>query len=448
MEQSIFLDFHLPNAATWLYFSLILSLTLFFQFSRPFCVRNLDLLTLFLLSPGFLLLQEAHHQISVGRTERGERELIFGYSWLLVASAYWFFRTVFDMGLVRRPSVSPNLTVAGLGFLGIALFVGQTSVALRRTADPAETVQVGKRPAPIEQVQGQATAVVQQAPAETIQRASPDDVRFWVERTLCMACHAAIVVGLLMIGLKHFQDLASGIGMGTLYLLVPYTAFDIGRQLHHVWPTAFLVWAVFSYRRPVVAGWLLGLATGTALFPALLFPLWFGFYARRGAGRFARAFLAAVTVSVGITALVMGWGGEAGFGIATTLSLPDWQPWRMPNTESIWTGAHWAYRLPLFVLFVAFLAGVAVWPRPKNLSHLISLSAAILIGVQFWHADRGGVYVLWYLPFLVMMVFRPNLSSAEPPGLTPANGIMSRLAGAAWKRVRPPRQEPPKQLAV
>jgi hypothetical protein len=248
--------------------------------------------------------------------------------------------------------------------------------------------------------------------------------------------------------MRHFQDRAAGIGMGTLYLLVPYTAFDVGRQLHHVWPTAFLVWAVFFYRRPVVAGWLLGLATGTAIFPALLFPLWFGFYARRGAGRFARAFLTAVTVSVGITALVMWWGGDAGFGIATTLSLPDWQPWKAPNAESIWTGAHWAYRLPLFVLFVAFLAGVAVWPNPKNLSHLISLSAAVLIGVQFWHADRGGVYVLWYLPFLVMMVFRPTLTAAEPPNLEAANGIMSRLAVAAWRRVRPPRQDPPKQLAV
>lgn len=448
MDQSIFLDFHLPNATTWLYFSFILALALFFQFSRLFCFRNLDLLTLFLLSPGFLLLQEAHHEISVGRTERGERELILGYSWLLSASAYWFFRTVFDMGLVRRPTASPNLTIAGLAFLGVAMFVGQTSVALRRTSDPSESVQVGKRPAPIEQVQGQAAAVVQATPAETIQRASPDDVRFWVERTLCMTCHAAIVVGLLMIGIHHFQDRTSGIGMGTLYLLIPYTAFDLGRQLHHVWPTAFLVWAVYCYRRPALSGWLLGLAAGTALFPALLFPLWFGFYARRGAGRFGRAFLTAVTVSVGVAAILLGWGGETGLGIANTLSLPDWQPWKAPTAESIWTGAHWAYRLPLFVLFVAFLVGVAVWPSPKNLSHLISLSAAVLIGVQFWHADRGGVYVLWYLPLLVMMVFRPNLTAAEPPSLEPSSGIMSRLAVAAWRRVRPPRPDSSKQLAV
>ena len=35
MQPSIFLDFQLPNAATWLYFSLLLAVAIFFQFDRP-----------------------------------------------------------------------------------------------------------------------------------------------------------------------------------------------------------------------------------------------------------------------------------------------------------------------------------------------------------------------------------------------------------------------------
>jgi hypothetical protein len=457
VEPSIFLDFHLPNAATWFYFSLILAISLFFQFTRPICLRNFDLLSLFLLAPAFLLLQEAHALLAAaqnaGETEgralfaRGQREVVFAYGWLLVGSAYWFARTIFDLTLIRRPTVSPNLTTAGLACLGLALFVGQGSVAVRRVADQPETAAVGQRPAPIEQVQDQATAVVQQAQMEPGRWGSPEDVRFWVERTLAMACHAAVVIGLLMIGLRHFQDRAAGIGMGTLYLLVPYTAFHIG-QLHHVWPTAFLVWALFCYRQPLTAGWLLGLAAGSALFPVLLFPLWAGFYSRRGVGRFGLAFLSAATVSVGITALILWWDGHAGFGLHAALSLPEWQPWKVPHTESVWTGAHWAYRMPIFVLFVAFVIGVTIWPNPKNLSHLIALSAAILIGVQFWHADRGGVYVLWYLPLLLLMVFRPNLMLAEPPGIVPGGGLMVRWAGAAWRRVRPRPTPPDKELAV
>src|SRR5262245_43645973 len=57
---SIFYEFNLPNAATWFYFALLLGVALFFKFSRLLSVRNLDVLTLFLLVPGLLLLQEGH----------------------------------------------------------------------------------------------------------------------------------------------------------------------------------------------------------------------------------------------------------------------------------------------------------------------------------------------------------------------------------------------------
>ena len=106
VEPSIFLDFHLPNAATWVYFSLILTIALFFQFARPLCLRNLDLLTLFLLAPGFLLLQDGHGLMAAARSlggpdggqllERGQRELMLGYGWLLIGSAYWFGRALLD----------------------------------------------------------------------------------------------------------------------------------------------------------------------------------------------------------------------------------------------------------------------------------------------------------------------------------------------------------------
>ena len=257
-----------------------------------------------------------------------------------------------------------------------------------------------------------------------------------------------LLVALLLICWKHFQDLTAGVATVALYVLLPYTAFHIG-QLHHVWPTAFLMWAVFWYRRPTVSGSLLGLAAGSSFFPLLLFPLWFGFYSKRGSGRFGLAFLGATAVSVGVMALILWWDGRMGSSVAAALHLSDWQPWKVPLTESLWTGAHWAYRLPIFVIYVAFLAGVTFWPSPKNLSHLVALSAALLIGVQFWYADRGGVYVLWYLPLVLLLVFRPNLTGVEPPPIEPGSGVVVRLAGAAWRRVRPGGTNPSsKELAV
>src|SRR5215831_7155277 len=59
---SIFLEITLPNATTWFYFSLLLAIALFFKFSRVLSLRNWDILSLFLLVPGLLLLQEGREQ--------------------------------------------------------------------------------------------------------------------------------------------------------------------------------------------------------------------------------------------------------------------------------------------------------------------------------------------------------------------------------------------------
>ena len=45
----------------------------------------------------------------------------------------------------------------------------------------------------------------------------------------------------------------------------------------------------------------------------------------------------------------------------------------------------------------------------KNLATLISGSAAIMLGAQFWHAYNGGIFIAWYLPLLLLTIFRPNL---------------------------------------
>ncbi|HEX4607857.1 MAG TPA: hypothetical protein VH092_06610 [Urbifossiella sp.] len=490
MEPSIFLAFNLPNAATWFYFSLLLTVAVFFHFSRPLSTRNLDLLTLFLLVPGFLLLQEVqflHTQAAAAepvaaaslaeaagwcgavavsalpetveavcraaedravveslRTRAG-REQTLAYVWLLAGSAYWFVRSLVDLALVRRPVASPNLTTAGMTWLGIMLFACMVAVAVQRTGEPAVRLPVGTRPIPISQFQDGAVAVVSHTNTGP-GRLSPADVRFWVDRGLALACHLAVVIGLVMIGLRHFQDSATGVGLGTLYLLVPYTAFHVA-QFHLVWPAAFVTWAVFSYRRPAVAGWLLGLAAGSTFVPLLLFPLWAGFYARRGLGRFTAWFFAALGLSLGITAAVLWWDGWPATGLSWA-GISDWLPWRRATNESLWTGVHGAYRLPLFVLYVGFLAAVTIWPSPKTLSHLVALSAAVLIGVQFWHADRGGVYVLWYLPLILLMIFRPNLTGLTPPVAEPGRGLFG-WAGAAWRRVRPGRATgTPNELAV
>jgi hypothetical protein len=145
----------------------------------------------------------------------------------------------------------------------------------------------------------------------------------------------------------------------------------------------------------------------------------------------------ATVLSLGLTALLLLSHGEFTTKWNDALkNLSDWQAWKEPRTESLWTGAHWAYRMPVFILYTAFVAVTAFWPSPRNLAQVIAQTAAVVIGVQFWYADQGGLYVLWYLPLLLILIFRPNLSERRPPVIDPETDWIRRLSRAIRKRVR------------
>jgi len=440
--RSIFLEFNLPNSATWFYFSLLLGIALLFQFTRLLSLRNWDLLALYLFVPGFLLIQEAHQLPPGSDAERVPAERFAGYVWLLAASGYWVVRCLFDLAAVRRPVLRPNLTLQGMGWFGVALFVCLSIVAIRRPAESWQ--QVGKQPAGISGVKEGATAALAQT-QDPVDGSSSDEVRFWVERCSAILCHLAVVLGLLFIGIFHYRDGDAGVAMGTLYLLLPYTAYHFG-QIHHVLPSALILWAAFAFRRPRVSGLLLGLAAGFAFFPVLLFPVWLHFYWKRGGGRFSEGFLIAAAVGLGVTVSVLLGSGLGPEALSRTLFLPDWQPWKIPTTESVWNSVHWAYRLPVFLAFVAFTLTTFLWPPVRHLGDLLALSAAVLIGIQFWYADRGGLYVLWYAPLLLAMVFRPSTTDLQPPapepGQQPGVGLIRVVWGNRRKKAVPAQTTP------
>jgi hypothetical protein len=455
MAASIFLDFSLPNATTWFYLSLLLAVALFFKFSRFFSVRNWDVLTLFLLVPGLLLRQEAQAPPEAAEPDvtsahapsaeagvtpaQAQRLLWLSYLWLLCGSGYLLARCLVDLALVRRPALTPNLNLGGLAWLAGAIFICLVAVAVRRPAPHAEIDGKSTLPA-AEKVQHTLVEVVK---AEAGADAGPD-TGFWVERSLAMLCHLSVVALLVLIGWRHFQDVHAGMAMGTCYLLLPYTALQVAgwhdttlhvAQWQYVWPMALLLGAVLAYKRPTVAGLFLGLAAGSAYFPVVVFPVWLGFYWRAGAGRFAGAFLLAAGLSLGIIGLILWVDGELARSLHTALDLSDWQPWKVPSAEGIWTGVHWAYRIPVFIAYAAFVLTTIFWPAPKNLAHLLALSAAALIGIQFWFADKGGVYVLWYLPLLLLLVFRPNLADRLPPTIATETDWLMRLGRRLGQRL-------------
>jgi hypothetical protein len=113
--------------------------------------------------------------------------------------------------------------------------------------------------------------------------------------------------------------------------------------------------------------------------------------------------------------------------LRSSWTLSTWQPWqRIPaETPGLWGGIHPAYRMAVFLPCLTFVLITLWWPAPKNLAQVIALSAAVLISIQFWYANQGGIYILWYLPLLLLVVFRPNLSTSVPN--PPPNDWLQRL---------------------
>jgi hypothetical protein len=226
-------------------------------------------------------------------------------------------------------------------------------------------------------------------------------------RVMAILSHVMIVAGMVVVGVRHFDNLTAGIAAAAIYLLLPYTALKTG-SVEHCLPAALLIWAIVLYRRPLLSGILIGLASGTIYYPIFLLPLWCSFYWERGVKRFLSGVL------IAIAALVLTLALTAGNFDRFLAHL--WQMFgvRLPRTENlqgIWRKDFWnpLYRLPILFAFLALSISFVAWPPRKHLGTLISCTAALMVGAQFWHAHGGGLYVAWYLPLLLLTIHRPNL---------------------------------------
>jgi hypothetical protein len=414
--------------ATWLYLSLFLTVAVYFRFSRLFSLRNADLLILLAISPGILLVHQGFSS---------------GFVWLFALSGILLLRLICDTFFKRRPRLEQNLNSQGLSFLGIVafLFLGVTACNLQQL--PKSTVQtveaadrLSKRqeapsktgtagPGPSDDAKAGPAATVLAVPFVKLPQIAgainpspktatpPADYAIYAARLASIVAHLAVALALVFIGRWHFGDQQIGIAMATLYLLLPCTAYDVAR-VNHVFPAALILWAIAAYRRPGVAGGLMGLACGTLFFPVFLLPLWFAFYDRRGAIRFGIALGVVTAVLVGSLALtsvdIVSFRNQ-------TMGAIDWSAlsFRDDDSGGFWRPEMTAYRIPVFVAFLVGAIVLSFWPRKKTLEQLIAHSAAIIVATQFWYPQRGGVYSLWYLPLLLVVIFRPTLSHLLPP---------------------------------
>ncbi len=394
------------NPATWAYLSSLLIMGIFFKFHRFWSVRNFDLLGLIFLAPGLL---------SIAKGDSA------GYVWLFVVGVLFLVRLLLDPLMVRRPLLEPNLNASGLTFTGLAIMVFlMGNIITGKVPELAQLAPGGHDPAAVEQcplLYRLADLSDQSRPQESGSSSHQSSKQQWlriaVVRVVAIMAHLAIVLGIGLIGYRHFDNLHTGVAMASLYLLLPYTA-QVTPRIDHVVPAALMVWAVAAYRHPGVAGLLLGVAAALIGYPLFLLPLWCGYYWRRGVIRFTVGvvvgLLAAVLLTVLVLLVLKALGVEQLGSVGQRLAqLLAWSRLGLSEAGGFWASRVQAFRIPVIAAFVALCCSFALWPPQKNFGTLLSGSAAVMLAVQFWHPYQGGLYVAWYLPLLVLTIFRPNL---------------------------------------
>jgi hypothetical protein len=396
-------------------------------------------------SAGSAAPSEGPVQPSAARTLLDQSRKIerMGYLWLFAVGALLLLRLLLDPTMVRRPLLEPNLTSGGLTFIGISLFVflmanvwNSEPLALERLdkialAQPGDS-EVGVQGGGVLR-RGPGYALLNLIPSIPTNPLVPEGAgevepgkRLVAAKLIVILCQLAVVLGIVAIGYWHFGNIKTGIGMAVLYLMLPYTAQMTG-HIEHVIPAGLLVWAVLCYRRPLTSGLFIGLATSMVYYPLFLLPLWISFYWRKGLMRF----LVGVVATLVVMAILLYFIPEASYWKNLQKMFGLWFPYR-EGLEGIWRlGWNPIYRIPVLAAFVAMSGTLAIWPAQKNLGTLLSCSAAVMVATQFWHGFGGGLYIGWYLPLLLLTIFRPNLEDRIALAVLGEGWLPRRVVGTA-----------------
>jgi len=463
MPTSLFQYEMLPT--TWFYVSAIIILAIFFKFNRFWSVRNFDLVCLILLTPGLLLI--AGWKDSTGYTwlfciqcllvlrlildtvmvRRPLLEPNLSSAGLTFSCFFLVFfliaalvvhrgeridtvntlrleqilttRHIHDkIGMDPKTLTIPHAEWDNMppGFRPFLVLTERANLAfappapIRKEITGVAVLNPDHVVVPPPVISGMEPASVEVRPVSTSSEESAalhPELGIWLLMlTLTIAGHLIIVLEFAYIGYRHFGRLQTGIACAALYLLHPYSNQMLGR-LDHVLPAALILGGVALYRRPFFAGLGIGTAAALVWYPLWLIPLWCGFYRHKGWVHFLCGAVAALLAfAVFLYCSFSGWGtfseqllhmiGKSAFII---FSRPD----------GFWSEGDMFYRMPILAIFVVVCFGVLWVPSHKHLATLIGGSALLMLGVQFFQLYQGGLYLSWYLPLLILTIFRPNL---------------------------------------
>ncbi|MEO8678274.1 MAG: hypothetical protein ABI665_04460 [Vicinamibacterales bacterium] len=209
--------------------------------------------------------------------------------------------------------------------------------------------------------------------------------------------------------------------------------------ISHIAPAAVSLWAFAALSRPMAAGALLVASAATVFYPVLFFPAWLGYYwdRRPAAWRFV-AGVAIAGVLIGGPVLALSKATE-GHSLLATVVRETVGHHQGTDTYGLSTYGFWGQRTgfrallrepfvagqfttsPMFLLTIAFSAVMFFLARKTTPQQLALISGAIGIVAQLSKVHGTGVYLNWFYPFLLIGFLtsgpRPAAGSPTAEGL-------------------------------
>ena len=236
------------------------------------------------------------------------------------------------------------------------------------------------------------------------------------------AAHAAAlgfdllcVVGLLLLG-RRLAGNRLGAILAFAWLAYPYTAFVTQSNSNDSLLAALVIWSLLAFASPLARGALLAAAALSKFAPLVLAPLLFAGERGLAARPFDRARLRNVLLCVaGFTAAAALLLAHPAVdpGLATFWERTIGSQAGRESPFSIWGQADLGFLHMVLKLAVAGLVVlIAFLPRERDLVRIAALGAAAMIAVQLLAEHWFYLYIVWFLPLLLVALAAPRLASA------------------------------------
>ena len=243
------------------------------------------------------------------------------------------------------------------------------------------------------------------------------------------------LIGLMLLGRRlraGREGRLLGLGLGWAWLACPYTAYTLESNSNDTLVALFVVAALLALTverqsggvSALVRGAALGLGAAAKFAPLALAPL---FATASSSRRWRMGALFCLAVALVLAATVLPFAADGGLRFLYDRTL-GYQAGR-PSPFSVWgqePSLGWLHTVvKAAVVGLALL--VALVPARKSLRQVTALSAGVLLLLQLAVTHWFYLYVVWFLPLLLIVAFTAY-REPEPRGEgIPAAGTTDRL---------------------